>query len=255
MPERRATPPVSKAPKPFANWDAVIPRDRVGGQEVIRGVMAFLGDRRQGKSALAHWLADGLHERYGLPVLAWGIPKAAQQYFPDYYIHDSGDVEKMRKYRGHIVLADEMVVRANARRTMSDENVGYGKTVAISGQARQLLLFIFQHTRQVDFNIVGYANRIVFKLPTILHIRFARPELRPEVQKAREILLAKRNPRIWSYTVDYSSGRAGVLQNGLAPWWTENSSESYSLAEAGELETPSQRSQKSRGYAAIRRVV
>lgn len=214
----------------YRSWDDAIPD---------WGSCLFLGHKGEGKSVLAWWLADGRHKKNpDRAVIAWGIPHLAQGAFPAWVQHLGGDINQLRQHRDAIVIVDEAGIRAPARRSMSDENLAWLSLVAIARQAHQLLLYISQHTRQVDVSIVGDADRIVFKLPSELHVRFARAELRPEVMHAREFLLGKADPKRWAYVKDFVSGKEGGLRNGLPDWWTDDSSEAYSLAQAGEVMAP-----------------
>lgn len=213
----------------FRTWAEAIPDE---------GICAILGDRGFGKSAFAWKAADAMHEER--PVVAVGMPILGRRLFPQWVRHVP-TIEALRDFRDHVVIVDEMAIRAPARRSQSDDNLEFTKLAATIRQFHQLGFFISQHNRQVDVNIIGDASRIIFKKPSIMHIRFSRPEFRDEVQMAFDILSRKEHPRRWNVVFDYSSGGAGLLTNDLPSWWTEQHSEVYALALAGEFDVPDSR--------------
>lgn len=202
------------------------------------GAITEVGARGSGKSVFFWELADRAH-RQGREVVVYGIPRAAHHLFPSYVTHVSGDFQQLRRHRGALVGVDEAAIRAPARRHMSDANMVQTELIAIARQADQLLVWISQHTRQIDINIVGDVDRIVFKRPSILHVRFARPELKGDVLMARQAIMSKgRDFQKWSYILDYNEGGYGLVPNRVPTWWTDEASKAFSLAQAGELVAP-----------------
>lgn len=221
------SPPAPKIPPHFGEaptlrtWNQALPS---------KGVVSVFGDRDRGKSSLAWSLATAAHEKDGKRVVGFGIPSEARRFFPDWVEHVAGNLDQLRQHRDCVAIVDEASLRAHARRTQSKENLESGRLVSISRQAHQTIFFIAQHARQLDVNIVGDSNLIVFKKPSILHIRFARPELRADIQFAWDILSHK-GGKGTSLAMSYSEGAWGTLTNKPPRWW----SEAFSLAETGEL--------------------
>jgi hypothetical protein len=71
------------------------------------------------------------------------------------------------------------------------------------------------------------------KRPSQLHLRFARPELRPELEEAWGRFRKIRNPQRWSYVVDYLNGRKGWLTNGLPSFWSDELSRAFASVDLG----------------------
>jgi hypothetical protein len=194
------------------------------------GVVGFYGHRRKGKTATAWKLAEGSLNK-GRHVAAYLFPKKARHLLPK-GIKFVDSVKEVAKLKGYLIVADEMAIHANARDFNTDANKEMYKLMAIADQCHQLLFLICQHTRQLDVGLVMEPDLIVFKQPSLLHIRFARPELRVDVQAAWDAFAeAKGNKKAWSYVVDFHDGRTGFLRNKLPTFWSEELSEAYALYE------------------------
>jgi len=99
-----------------------------------------------------------------------------------------------------------------------------------------LLFLITQHTRQLDVGLAMEPDVTVFKQPSLLHIRFARPELKPEVAEAwTRFQSARGDKRAWSFVVDFHEGKKGFLKNKLPTFWSQALSEAYSRYEMESL--------------------
>ena len=165
------------------------------------------------------------------PVAAFMFPKKARKLLPSTIKHIDS-IKELQKLKGYLVVADEMAIHANAREHQSDANRELFKLMAVSAQCHQLLLLICQHTRQLDVGLAMEPDLVIFKQPSLLHIRFARPELKQEVEEAWQAFIkAKGNKKAWSYIVDFHDGRKGFLRNRLPSFWSEELSEAYALYE------------------------
>lgn len=207
---------IARKDSPITSW-AALPKS---------GLVLCFGHRRMGKSALSWYLAETLHTK-GRDVVGFDFSLHTRKLLPTWVKHVS-NLEALSKLRGAVVVVDEGAFKANARRHESDENIMWGKMVAISGQKEHLVLFICQHSRQLDVNLVGDADWVLMKRPSLLHIRFARPEIRPELEQAREKFdQAKGDKRAWSFVVDYHEGKTGFLKNKLPTFWSEELSKAF----------------------------
>ena len=211
----------SSQKRPIKTWLQALPKE---------GVVCIYGHRRKGKTATAWRLAeDSLNK--GRRVAAFLFPQKARHLLPKSIKHVSTAGE-LAKLKGYLVVADEMAIHANAREFQSDANKEMYKLMAIAAQSHQLLLVITQHSRQLDVGIVMEPDLIIFKQPSLLHIRFARPELKVDVQAAWDAFdKCKGNKKAWSYVVDFHDGRTGFLKNKLPSFWSEELSEAYALYE------------------------
>jgi len=205
-------------------WAQALPKE---------GVVGVYGHRRKGKTATAWWLAERLHGRR--PVAAFMFPAKARRLLPRWVKHVTA-IEQLKKLRGYLVVADEMAFRAHAREFQSDTNKELYKLMAVAGQCHQLLLLICQHTRQLDVGLAMEPDMLILKQPSLLHIRFARPELRPEIQQAWDAFqTAKGDKRSWAYVVDFHEGGTGFLRTRLPTFWSQALSEAYARYEMETL--------------------
>ncbi len=217
------------ANRELKSWQQALPK---------AGVILILGHRGTGKSALGWWLAECFHKKKRL-ILALGASREAKRLLPK-WVGYVKDVQTLSRKQGAVIVVDEAAFSVMARRSQSDQNIMWSKMVAVSRHKDHLLIFITQHNRQLDVNLVGDADLVIFKRPSLLHIRFSRPELRPDVEDAYNQLLAKgRQAARWSVVKDFSLGRTGMLRNQLPKFWTGKLSKSFALI---ELENGKQKS-------------
>ena len=200
-----------------------------------QGVLVITGQRGQGKSALGWWLAQELQKKSRKQISALGMPIEARDNFPKRGFGKGGinwvnSIEDIAQLKPSIVVADEASFIANSRRAMSKQNQEWLKLIAICRHKDHLLIFISQHSRQVDVQILMDADLVLMKAPTELHLRFARPEFAPEMTEAFNLFENMRDSRKKVFVVDYHFGRKGMLSSRMPKWWTEKISKSFSSA-------------------------
>lgn len=194
------------------------------------GVVLVFGHRGGGKSALAWWLAEAAHGR-GQQVAAFALSDQAKRALPKWVRHVSTHRE-VANLKPSLVVADEAAFKVHARRAQSESNVEWTRLVSISRHKGHLLLFITQFTRQLDVALVADADLVLFKRPSLLHLRFARPELRPELEQAYErFAVVRGDKRQWAFVVSYHGGRTGFLRNGLPAFWSDRLSRAFAAVE------------------------
>ena len=199
------------------------------------GVILVFGHRGGGKSALAWQLAEQAHKSEK-PVLCLGMSTRVRRRFPSWVRH-LADYAALQRHRGAFVIVDEAAFQASARRHQSPENIAWTRLVAICRHSRHLLLFVAQSSRALDVGIVSEADWVCFKKPSILHIRFSRPEFRPDVEEAYRCLIAKRS-KAWTFIKEYGDGAVGLLRNPVPSWWSEEASEAFALVPLEAQEKP-----------------
>ncbi|MEE9325105.1 MAG: hypothetical protein V3U90_06110 [Dehalococcoidia bacterium] len=210
-----------KQDKEFPSWLRAIPRD---------GVIQYYGFRRKGKTRCAWGLAEWMHRKSDRPVVAYKFPKKLRHLLPS-WVKFADSTEALERLRGYIIVADEMAREVIARDHQSETNKEWIKLLAIVGQYGHLLISISQHSRQIDVGLVMDPDLVIFKQPSLLHIRFARPELRPEIQEAFDRFAGcKGDPRRWAFIVDFHRGRKGFLRSYTPSFWSEELSTAYALA-------------------------
>lgn len=186
----------------------------------------ILGHRNSGKSAQGWWLAEQAHERKR-PTAAYGLPNAAQRVIPR-WVKPIQRLDELASLKPSLVLLDESALSFNARRSQSQDNLDLNKIIAVARHKGHGLVFISQHSRQIDVGIVTEADIVLFKQPSLLHVRFARPELRPEVEAAYTAFQHLRGERAaYCYAASYHTGAQGMLKSQLPSFWTDKLSKSF----------------------------
>ncbi|KKL16908.1 hypothetical protein LCGC14_2490880 [marine sediment metagenome] len=216
--------------------------ERIRGWSVVpkEGIIVITGEVGEGKSGTAWWLAEKLHNQ-GRRIACYAFTKAAKRALPRWVVKTPNSVRDVARLMPCVVIVDETAINANARRAMSEGNVDWTKLAAIVRHKGHLLIYIAQHARQVDPALITGANLVVMKRPSQLHLRFSRPELRPELERAfvaftkiRGDLARKRK----AYVVDYRWGREGMLSTSLPTFWTEKLSRSFAAVDFDDLDDP-----------------
>lgn len=218
--------PTKRAPRlpTIRTWDEVL---------LPSGLILLFGHRGKGKTGTAYALAER-GRAAKRRIAAFGLSAEAKRRLPG-WVAKVDDIHQVAALAPHIIIADEAAFSVNARRAMSTNNVDWNKLVAITRHKQHLLVFIAQHTRQLDVGLVADADLVIFKEPSLLHIKFSRPELRDELQAARDrFAKAKGDRRSWNYVVDFHSGATGWLQNDLPKFWSERLSRAFAAVELGE---------------------
>jgi len=193
------------------------------------GVLIITGHRGEGKSALAWWLAENLRAQYHKKIAALGIPDEAQKTMPKRITHVE-TVEQIADMKPHIIVVDEAAIVANARSAMKTANLLWLKLIAVCRHKGHLLIFINQHNRQLDVQILMDADYVLMKRPTLLHLKFCRPEFREELQQAYELFndMTALGSKKKVYVVDFHTGNRKLLPASMPKWWNDKISKSYS---------------------------
>lgn len=210
----------------YKNWDQALP---------AVGIVGTFGFRRSGKTATLWKLIEdqakqgrtavGLYPEYLIHNYLQK-PRTRKPLIPK-DIHLVPRLDDLKSFPGAIVFADEMALRAHAREHASSGNVEWVKFCAIGAQYGLLLLHASQHTRQLDVGVVMDVDRLIIKKPSLMHIRFSRPELKGELQDAYDRFQEQskkrrfKDPRGWAYVWDAHEGQTGFLKTGRPSFWTE----------------------------------
>ena len=219
--------PISTVRQKPITWKKVPPQ----------GVLVITGHRGEGKSALGWWLAQEMHKRTKKPVVAFGIPKDAQEHLPKrgfgrggiQYIHDLTSLSSLKP---SVVICDEAAFIASSRRAMSKENQEWLKLIAVARHKDHLLIFIHQHSRQLDVQILMDADLVLMKRPTMLHLRAAKGIFEPEIEEAFTLFTdMKGNTKKKVYVGDYHYGNSAMLNAAMPKWWNDKISKSYSTVD------------------------
>ncbi|HUV51908.1 MAG TPA: ATP-binding protein [Dehalococcoidia bacterium] len=192
------------------------------------GVVLIMGDIRAGKTALAHEIARLMNERRNLPAILH-LPKVPdtirrniQKELPQWITVVSNRAEWVKD---SVVIFDEAAQSAHARRNQSGDAIEIDDLLAISGQRRQLILFISHHSRKLDVNVCTAVHRIIWKRPTYAHQIWEREEMSDFTSKAFEFFKGIKDEvaqKKASLVLDFDNFRFLQTTNGLPPWWSDN---------------------------------
>lgn len=207
------------------------------------GAILIMGDKREGKTALAHKIVDEVRKKKRVG----GKPPEAVLHLPNTVPETVRDkIQQLLPFDGNgrkkkpwfhvmtdpkqwpnnaIIVYDEASQSAHARRGQSNGAITLDNIIGISGQRNQLVIFISHHSRKLDLNIVTEVSRIIYKTPTEAHAIFERDEmsdftyraldffggLKTDHQRKRNALSLTLKPRI----------KFSQFTNALAPWWSD----------------------------------
>lgn len=203
------------------------PKVRLYSSLPFPGVILIMGERRQGKTGLAHEIASQLHSRrktpavLHMPYIPATIRRQIGKLLPKWMRIVS---HKSEWPKNAVVIYDEAAQSAHARRSQSGNAVELDDLIGVSGQRNQLIIFICHHSRKLDLNVVTEVNRIIWKKPTYAHQLFERDEvsdfsmraydffhtIRGEVARKRACLI-----------LDFDNFGFYQASNRLPPWWCD----------------------------------
>jgi len=190
-----------------------------------------MGHRGQGKSALAWYIADSYRKKAGYPrrVAAYSFPPEASKALPRWITHVDSTSEISGLKQPHIIIVDESVFHVNSRRSQSTDNLDFTKLLAVIRHKGHLLVFISQSSRQVDIQVIEGFDLVLMKAPSLLQVRSARAELRPEIEEAYSLFSEMRgDTRKKVFMFDPHKGGRGMLPSYMPTWWTQRVSKAYS---------------------------
>ena len=202
-----------------------------------QGLVLIMGQRGQGKSALGWWLADKVAKETGKNVVAFGMPQAAQPAIQRARKGTTEYVDSMQEIntlKPSVIVVDEASFVVNARQSQSNSNQDWLKLAAICRHKDHLLIFISQHSRQLDIQLVMDCEMVLIKKPSALHVRAAKPEMKPELNTALQGFSARPvadSPKEWVFAVNYLDCTTRWLNSAMPAWWTEEISKSFQTVE------------------------
>jgi hypothetical protein len=190
-------------------------------------VNLIMGRKRRGKSALAHAIAETMHEKTGckavlhLPMATRKVKKDIQRLLPPWMIITTN---RSQWPNDTVVIYDEASQSAHARRSQSDEALDLDDLIGVSGQRKQMILFISHHSRKLDKNAITDADRILWKEPTYAHVLFERDELADFTMKAFDFFQGLKTDREKLRTtllMDFTTFRFQAFTNDVPSYWND----------------------------------
>ena len=184
----------------------------------------IIGKRGAGKSALAFDIMEQVHKEYDKPVCLAGyyIPE-----LPDWIIQikDTRDAPP-----NSLIVIDESAIKLSARRAMSNINVNETINMAISRHSNFSVLYITQHSKLIELNIMRMADLFMIKSMTWEELAgqdyTRRRALSPLVDFMT--LMSPRGGDWISETLFlHDSGQRFIFENNLPEWYTEDISKPF----------------------------
>ena len=199
---------------PEAPWHKVIPHP---------SAVLILGKKGSGKSALAYRLLELF--RFRADAYAVGLPDTAAGLLPKWV----GTVDSLKLLPlGSTAVVDEAHLRYNSRNSHSNDSRSISEALNLCRQRGQTIVVLSQEARQIDKNIASSADVIIFKEPAMLQIEFERRELRAIAEKAVSGFRTVKGPKQgWSYVHSSAIDFAGMLENRLPSFWSEDLSQAF----------------------------
>ena len=200
-------------------------KKRDGWLDVIThpAIIDIFGGRGSGKSATGYYILE--HFKYRLTPYVVGFPEHNKGLLPDWI----GIVQRLEDVPpGSIALLDEAYLWLYAREWQKTERKDICRLLNLSRQQGKTIIFIAQLGRQLDINVVSSADILIWKNPSMLQVKFDRPEFRNLLKEAEHAFkTVKGDIRRWSYVTSQRTDFSGLLENELPTFWSPKLSNVY----------------------------
>lgn len=198
-------------------WNDLIPEVNEKGV-----VMTLAGGQGAGKTGLGYYLLTLAEERE-MDAYSYGIPKEKTYLLPD-------NVERVRCEPQNLpqnafILVDEAWIDFFAQEHGSSKNREMGKIVSMARQRKQVMIFVSHVLAKLNLNVIREVNTLIFKKPSLLHMKFERKEIQQLSQQAYDVLKGKEDYEKYSYV--FSEDYEGLVTNPLPDFWCEELSNAW----------------------------
>jgi hypothetical protein len=195
------------------------------------GVVGVLGKRRQGKTALAYYIAEERHRENGTPAVVLGPPLELASKFPPWFtiVTELGD---FLRYPSHTAIIDEGSLQLHARQALARQHTEFDQALSLCGQLDQLFVFCTHHSRKLDPLVVEEYEVLAFKLPGQMHTKMERREIRQWSERARAALLqiSEDERKEWAFVLYDDLDQETLVHNPLPSFWCDEISKAVSMA-------------------------
>lgn len=181
------------------------------------------GGKRRGKSVLAYWLLELLHDALKLNVYIFGLPEEKWHLIPEF----ANPLTTLELPEDSIILFDESHMKFHSRTPGAKDNRDIDTIAGLVGQKNIIGFWLTQQTRKLDVAIVSACDTLLFKKPSRLQMFFDRRELRPIIKKVHEKFKQFSDDDAKKHTYVISDNFEGFLTNPKPAWWTEELSKAY----------------------------
>jgi hypothetical protein len=198
----------------------------------------ILGAQGMGKSCLAFWLVEILHERCSCFV--YRLPREGISCIPSWLgvIQDLNDAPS-----GSLILIDEAYLVLFSRESQTRQNRDIIKILNLARQRRLGFIFVAHEARHIDKNVLSCIDTLIMKKPSPLQVELDRSFLGGYLLKAQRVFEGKSDisSKSISYICFNPSGFEGALENPKPSFWSEKLSHVFASENFGKIEKPAQR--------------
>lgn len=180
-------------------------------------IIVMHGIRGSGKTALALRIAEWIHIKQ--PDKPVQIVRSVIQGLPT-WIENINDLEEIKQ--DAYVIVDEGGIFFNPRRSMSTENVQFGELLRISRHKNLTLLFLTQHSMNLDVDAWRMADIFIIKMMSFEERQSTEGRVKGILGIVKYLLPKKQNEFLWSNGSTFFKCKAN-----LPSFWTTKISKSF----------------------------
>jgi len=187
-------------------------------------VLAILGKRGSGKSALGAKIAEYAMAVHRMPVYWIGLPQEARQLLPRWItLADSPTQCPV----GSFILIDEAGLQYLSLAFNTDHNKFLRALLMICRQRQCSLVFIVQSSRDADLSILRQADTIIFKQPGLNQADSERDFVRAMAKKATLTFADIPTDQRRESALIFDDEFQGIIRSTLPSFWSEKLSHIY----------------------------
>ncbi|KKN21319.1 hypothetical protein LCGC14_0926610 [marine sediment metagenome] len=193
----------------------------------VPSVVLLRGRRRWGKTALGCFLLWLFFNQKHMTPYIVNFPKNKRKLLPK-WIKTINDLNKLPK--GCIAMMDEVSLKWAAQKYNLSEKEIIDQLISISGQKDQIIIIISHHAAKILLSMVREVDVQLFKLPSKMHSKLERSEIRVFTKEALEAFenlhVSKEEKKAYTYVItDDIDGE--MLTNPLPEFWSEELSKAW----------------------------
>jgi hypothetical protein len=187
-------------------------------------VIAILGRRGSGKSALGGKIAEYAMAVHRMPIYWIGLPQEARKLLPTWIsLADS----PVRCPVGSFILIDEAGLQYLSLAFNTDHNKFLRALLMICRQRHCSLVFIVQSSRDADLSILRQADTIIFKQPGLNQAESERDFVKAMAKKATIAFAGIPPDQRHESALVFDDDFQGIIRSTLPSFWSEELSHVY----------------------------
>lgn len=187
-------------------------------------VMAILGRRGAGKTAMAAKIGEFCAAVHHMPVFWLGLPPEAQAHLPT-WIKIIDDLEQCPN--NGVVICDETGLEFLSLNFTKNKNVYLRRLLFIARQKRLIFVFATQHSKDIEASIIRMVDCIIFKEPSLTQPENERREILVMAKRAASAFKQIPNERRIAAAYVIDDKYEGIIETKLPTFWSEPLSNIY----------------------------